>query len=556
MKIRLLLATLAVAFVTSVLTSTAIAEGLPRRTALDDYIEKPDDSYEWKIESTKSADGMTTIVVDMVSQTWRTKEDVDRPVWRHWLTVSIPDNVTSDVGMLMIAGGYNGQPARSNEKTHAIAKATGTVVAQLGMIPNQRLMFHNDGKMRTEDDLIGYTWDQYLKTGDPTWPARNPMVKGAVRAMDTMTALLASEEGGKHKLDKFVVAGGSKRGWTTWLTGAVDKRVVGIIPIVIDVLNTELSMRHHFACYGFWAPNVGNYVDHKLMQRLDHPRMQSLYELVDPYYYRHRLTMPKLILNGSGDQFFLPDSSKFYWDDLRGENYLRYVPNGDHGLGKTDAPDTIIAFYSLIVAGKKPPTYQWSEDEDGTIRVMSKEQPKEVLLWQAHNPEARDFRVETLGRKYKSTVIEPNGDGLYIAQAPKNEKGWTAYFVELAYDVGAPTLLKMTTNVKVTPDTVPFEGKASNLPTSLTVVCTAPNRLAARKVVKEAASLMTGHKFIKGELTTQIHGKRCYFNWVPANDFRVGAEALTKFLQKKQCSGFAYQLESGSDITLPPDAAD
>ncbi len=125
--------------------------------------------------------------------------------------------------------------------------------------------------------------------------------------------------------------GDPSEGWTTWLTGALDKRVVAIAPIVIDVLNVRKSMEHHFAAYGFWAPSVGDYVAHSLMQRMEHPRIQELYQLVDPYYYRHRLTMPKFVLNAAGDQFFLPDSSQFYWNDLRGEKYLRYVPNGITG---------------------------------------------------------------------------------------------------------------------------------------------------------------------------------------------------------------------------------
>lgn len=28
-----------------------------------------------------------------------------------------------------------------------------------------------------------------------------------------------------------------QRGWTTWTTGAVDKRVIGMVPIVEDALN-------------------------------------------------------------------------------------------------------------------------------------------------------------------------------------------------------------------------------------------------------------------------------------------------------------------------------
>ncbi len=34
-------------------------------------------------------------------------------------------------------------------------------------------------------------------------------------------------------------------------------------------------------------------------------------EIIDPYEYRDLLTMPKLVLNSAGDQFFLPDSSQF-----------------------------------------------------------------------------------------------------------------------------------------------------------------------------------------------------------------------------------------------------
>ena len=556
MKRRFAIETVA-AFVFAVgLATVAISQELPRRTALDDYIQKPDDSYSWKIASTKESDGIKTIIIDMVSQNWRTKADVDRTEWRHWLTVSIPQHVTSDIGMLLIGGGYNGEGARANKRAEVIARATNSVVAELGMVPNQRLMFHNDGKMRTEDDLIGYTSDQFLKTGDPSWPARNPMVKSAVRALDTMTAVMASEEGGRRTLDRFVVAGGSKRGWTTWLTGAVDDRVVAIIPLVIDVLNTEYSMKHHFAAYGFWAPNVGNYVEHQIMQRADHPRMKDLHKLEDPHFYRHRLTMPKFIINATGDQFFLPDSSKFYWDDLRGEKYLRYVPNGDHGLDGTDASESILAFYSLILADKKPPTFVWTQEPDGTLQVLARDKPKEVRLWQATNPEARDFRVETLGRKYTSSIVHADEHGLYRSNVAKPTKGWTAYFLELTFDVGAPTPLKLTTNVVVIPDTLPFAGKPSHLPTSVTLVCAAPSESAAKSIVEKLADFMKDQNFAEPGYKSELRGRRCYINWVPKGDFRVGGKILTEYMAKQQCDTFAYQLESGAEITFPPAAVD
>src|SRR5205085_8656729 len=125
-----------------------------------------------------------------------------------------------------------------------MAVRTKSVIAELRMIPNEPLTFAGETKSRTEDEIIAYTWEKFLKTGDETWPLRLPMTKAAVRAMDTITAFSASTENGKAKatVAKFMVSGGSKRGWTTWTTAAVDDRVVAIVPYVIDCLNNIPSM--------------------------------------------------------------------------------------------------------------------------------------------------------------------------------------------------------------------------------------------------------------------------------------------------------------------------
>ena len=537
----------------------AMAAELPRRTALDDYLAATDSSYSWRVLSaTKADDGTATIIVDLTSQRWLTNAEVDRTEWQHWLALSIPSEVRSDTAMLYIGGGRNGRdaPEGASERMATIAKATGTVVAELGMVPNQPLTFHGDGQARTEDDLIGYAWDQYLLTGEPRWAPRNAMVKSALRAMDAITEVMASDTGGRRAVDRFVVAGGSKRGWTTWLTG-LDERVVAIVPIVIDVLNVDPSMRHHFAAYGFWAPSIANYVAHGIMHRLDHPRLAELYRLVDPYYYRHRLTMPKLVLNAAGDQFFLPDSWRFYWQGLRGEDYLRYVPNGDHGLDGTDALESLVAFHTLIANGIKPPQYSWSVGEDGSLVVLTQTPPREVRLWQAHNPEARDFRVETLGRAYTSAPLAPSAEGLYQATAPTPEHGWTAWFIELTYDVGAAAPLKLTTGVMVTPDTLPFADKAPGLPTSVTVVCRADTAARASEIGIAAQSLGDQPNIASDGLSVVTLGERLMVNWTPARadgagDFATSAQIVGAFLRERQCGDLNYQLESGPGATLPP----
>jgi PhoPQ-activated pathogenicity-related protein len=532
-------------------SSSLVAEdSLPARTALDDYIGKPDASFTWKIVKDETARGMRTVVIDFVSQTWRTAEDVDRPEWRHWLSVAIPVKRKSDIGLVMIAGGSNGgnPPDGPSEITTMLAQSTGSLAAELKMIPNQAIEFHQDGVPRKEDDLIGYTWDQYLKTGDPTWPARNPMVKSAVRAMDILAELTAKDKDAPA-VDKFVIAGASKRGWTTWLTGAMDDRVVAIIPIVIDVLNLQPSIRNHFAAYGFWAPAVGNYVEHRITERMDHPRMHSLCELVDPFCYRHRLTMPKFIVNAAGDQFFPPDSSNLYFDKLQGTKHLRYVPNADHGLDGTDAVESLVSYYSMIVTGKKPPEFTWKLSDDGVLHVTSEQKPTEVLLWQATNPVARDFRLETLGPMYKSQVLKSDDGLTFQASLVAPEKGWTASFAELTFDVGGLFPIKFTTNVYITPDVMPFKDKDSQKPATITIMCNAPNAEVAAKIKQASRSSLidavtdemrysAGEAKASGSIPVRL-------NWRTKGTFRNDVESVRDWLRDQGCDGFQYQLESG-----------
>ncbi len=437
----------------------AAAEAPARKTPLDDYVARPDPSYAWKLVRTIPGDGVTSYVLDLKSQTWRSTPEVDRPVWQHWLIITRPDRVTSDTALLSIGGGHNGgePPAAAPGDAIDRARRTGTVIVSLGQVPNQPLVFNQDGKGRVEDDLLAYCHIKFLETGDPTWVARLPMVKSAVRAMDAATEFLASAEGGKVAIKHFVVAGGSKRGWTTWLTGAVDPRVKAIIPIVIDVVNVRPSMMNHYAAYGFWAPAVGNYAaQHRVFDHWDSPRMEALNKLEDPYSYLDRLTMPKYVVNAAGDQYFTPDSSKFYFGDLKEPKYLRYVPNGDHSLRGTDAADSILAFYRAVVRGSPLPQFTWTMGKDGSITVETRTRPKEVNLWQATNPKARDFRLLTIGKAYRSSPLEADGKGVYVGRVAKPESGWTAFFVELVFDSGddrAP--YKFTTQVQVVPDVLP-----------------------------------------------------------------------------------------------------
>jgi PhoPQ-activated pathogenicity-related protein len=420
-------------------------------------VAQPDPTYAWKVVETSRVDDVAVTILEMTSQTWLTTKEVNKPLWKHRMVVARPDTVDASVGLLFIGGGSNAdtRPGKARPELVQLARATRTVVTELGMVPNQPLIFGKDGKERFEDDLIAYTWDKFMRTGDERWPARLPMTKAAVRAMDTVTEFCASEAGGRLTVDRFVVAGGSKRGWTTWTTAIVDPRVVAISPIVIDVLNVELSMIHHYKAYGFFSPAVGDYVNHKVMDWMGTAEMAALRRIEDPYEYRDRLTLPKLLIHAAGDQFFLPDSSQFYFADLPGPKYLRYIPNADHSLQDSDAMETLLAWQYLIANNLPLPQLDWVHGNDGVMEIRPNSLVEDVILWKVNNPLVRDFRMETIGPGWGKHPVMDERDGVYRVAIDPPGLGWTAYFVEVQYDIGAPTLLKLTTDVRVIPNHLP-----------------------------------------------------------------------------------------------------
>jgi PhoPQ-activated pathogenicity-related protein len=426
------------------------------------YVADPDPAYAWSLEASHPGEGYTTHVLEMTSQSWLSEDEVDRPVWTHWLVVVRPDEVRSDAALLFIGGGSNDDEAPTSASPLVVqpALATGTVTAELRMVPNQPLSFVGDDfGPRYEDALIAYGWDKFLREGeDPMWLARLPMTKAAARAMDTISAFAASGAGGEASVERFVVAGGSKRGWTTWTTAIADERVIAIAPIVIDMLNLEPSFEHHWRAYGFWAPAVGDYEREGIMEWMGAPEYRRLQEIVEPYQFRAELTLPKYLINATGDQFFISDSSQFYFDDLPGEKHLRYVPNTEHSLDGSDVAVGFLAFYQAIVEGVERPDVDWTVDGPSiSARVANGHAPAEVLLWQAANPEGRDFRVDTIGRSWTSTPVEAGADGAWVGAVEEPADGWRAFYLEFSFPGPGEASFKFSTEVQVVPEDLPYE---------------------------------------------------------------------------------------------------
>ena len=437
-------------------------------TALDRYVARADPSYTYTLYHIDRTLTYTSYFLALTSQQWREPDEVDRTLWQHELQITVPavrHSSAPETALLIINGGRNGLPlnTETGELLSTLAIVSGSVVAMVNQIPNQPLTFADEpGHERTEDAILAYSMDKYLVTGDPDWPVHLPMTKVAVRAMDSVQTYLATRG---IEIADFIPIGGSKRGWTAWLMAAVDPRVKAVIPISIDLLNMERQFTHHWEAYGFYSEAIQDYVDFDLPCRVRSSLGQELLQIIDPYSYRDRFQMPLMIINSAGDQFFLPDSSRFYFHDLSGPKDLRYTFNTDHAQGEDlqallDVALGTLSWISDVNDGQVGPRFSWSFELDGSIRVQTQDRPDAVFLAQATNPTARDFRLETIGSAWARTSLYDQGGGTYLGYVAPPAQGWTAYAVEIVYGSNPLTRQVYTTDVRIAPDILPFQGAA------------------------------------------------------------------------------------------------
>lgn len=452
-------------------------------TALDDYVWAEDDHYKYEdmgvTISGKSLDGKhswTGYMLNMTSQQWLTPEDVDRSIWWHYLCVIVPDTVDyNNNGTLWVTGWSNtdGLPTSKDEDivlSASLAMGTKTIVGALFQIPNEKVIFSGDPEQmsRGEDAIIAYTWDHFLK--DPTkpeWLVRLPMVKAVLRAMDTVTDYVKKSWPEKnYNLDYYTVAGASKRGWTTWLMGAVDPtRVVAIVPIVLDAVNFITVMHHQYQSYNGWSYALEDYYHQNITSRFDDPNMHKLSEIEDPYFYFDRLTMPKLVVNAVGDEFQQPDDTHYWWSDLPEPKHFLMVPNAEHSLatGILEVVPAVGRWILALLRNEKIPQMSWKlnnnvdGNNDGSIELTldGSVEPKHVRKYYGYTCTSiprRDFRFLTADDPcdcgylidgnclnnqsfWKYETLKPTHfkGNKYIANHDIPEKGWVAFFIDVVY---------------------------------------------------------------------------------------------------------------------------
>jgi PhoPQ-activated pathogenicity-related protein len=429
-----------------VLTSAAAAREAASG-ALAEYVAAKDDSYGWVKRAEGSVATCKYVELTLTSQTWKGIP------WKHQLFLVKPSQVAAGGkhALLMIAGGsWREELAdpKTQIKLPGEAQVLALVAEQMKMpvaillhVPQQPMF---DGKK--EDEIIALTFREFLKTGDDDWPLLAPMAKSAVRAMDATQEATKKEWGLDVKT--FTITGASKRGWTTWLTGAVDDRAVAIAPMVIDMLNMSEHTKLQKASFeGKSSEQISEYEG--LDQQIDTARGVALRKIVDPWEYRQRLTQPKLVILGTNDRYWPLDACNLYWNDLQGEKYLVYVPNNGHGLpDRSRIVAGLSALNRRIITGKPLPKLAWEYNGGAdvvSLKVSADVRPSRVRVWTAQAPK-RDFRDSPW------TAVDALAKGdTFVFDHAAPATGNSALFGEAVFHEGTDEEFSLSTNVRIVP---------------------------------------------------------------------------------------------------------
>lgn len=481
---------------------------------LDKYVNAPDPNYAWHDTTDRVSflGGSTGHLLNVTSQQWLDPsrayiQQTGSSIWTHQVLAVVPKKLKlKNKAVIYITGGCNENPTvpKATDEEPLAMDAVGSDIGAIGVvlyqIPNCHMVYPSDpsGKAREEDAVIAWAWNMYLQTGDAEWLPRLPMVKAAMAAMRAVEEY--TREAGIADIDGWVVAGASKRGWTTWMVGAVNcptcPNVEGIAPIVPIVPNLQVGVHHMWQAFGGFTFAFNDYTDVNITTRIDDDNTTELFKIVDPIYYVDRLArLPKTVLVSSGDEFMMFEWTKNWADIFKGETHLYIADNAEHSMatGIVGLLRTLSNFCNSIFLQGTRPQFNYEMDlENGTITVQVPEDQELIKVVYRHaktlNDERRDFRlaaqalvkddgsaycklptVGPIGMDGANICIQPiiwtgktlkeSSPGTYTIKIDEPNKGWTGAYVEVYFksDTGLDQNWQLTTPGMVWPQTMPFD---------------------------------------------------------------------------------------------------
>src|SRR5690625_7899343 len=77
--------------------------------------------------------------------------------------------------------------------------------------------------------------------------------------------------------------------------------------------------------------------------------------------------------------------------------------------------------------------------------------PDEIYLWNAHNPDSRDFRLYVIDRIWLASRVDADPSGSLFIPIETPEAGFTAWFAEAIFHSESFEPFTVTTGLKILP---------------------------------------------------------------------------------------------------------
>ncbi len=439
------------------------------------------------------------------SQMWPAGVDtIEGEGWVHSITIAVPRKLHNipETALYFSDGGDNDRPGdylkqfimlarlKSNSSNSErsfnpvaimdlLIQHTNTIIVYQQQIPNQPYTLLDAPETElSEDRLLAETLVRAVNddgkgavTPENTllFPMAQANIAGIYRASEFINSKISSDAPIKH----FIVGGASKRAWAMWLATAFDQGtdnnarhlISGVVPVAM-IQHFPETLKAIKKSYCHFPKPLAPFTDRHIFQELLSPyndRYNRLFEEIDPYTYLKNKRFDNvrtLVIHPSSDHYFIPDSTQYYYPDLRGERHIMVIPNIGHG-GAIPAINYLYGALTNITAmahDQALPSHLEEYDRyNNMLSVHTENKPDHVYVWSASNTGARDFRLESTEFKRQEIlpVINLNDSQTYQWQADSTQKGWTAFFMEMHYNAPNAKPFVLSTQVYITPDRYP-----------------------------------------------------------------------------------------------------
>jgi PhoPQ-activated pathogenicity-related protein len=192
-------------------------------------------------------------------------------------------------------------------------------------------------------------------------------------------------------------------------------------------------MNYQVKVWNDYSIQIEDYVKLGIVQDIGSAKTNELTAMIDPYSYRKKLTMPKMILMGTNDEYWPIDNIKNYYDSIPGQNLLHYIANVGHDMGdKKEALASLGSFFGLTLATKTYPTCVWktiSGEKGIEVNITATaDKLTDVIMWSADSPD-KDFRND----KWESKSLGIKNRHLIKVTEGFPGKGFRAFYLNLKY---------------------------------------------------------------------------------------------------------------------------